>query len=185
VTGYAPAVVPDVEVEAGVELFPLPQPIAVNESSRNNIASPVHRRRRAGAPKNSRPAKARVPIPPNTDLPRDATLPAVVVSVRVAVAAVLPLMVTEDEMLHVGLSTGFAMLVVTAHDKLTCPVNPEEGLTVTAVVLPLVAPGFTVIAPLLLNEKLAATEVPVTIAEKLVEAVILPVVRSVPVTVKV
>jgi hypothetical protein len=115
---------------------------------------------------------------------RNAALAAVVASVSVAVAA-LPLIVTDEGMLHVGVSTGFVMLVVTAHDKLTCPVNPFDGVTVTTAVLPLVAPGLTVIAPLLLNVKPATAEEPVTVTVKLVDAVIFPVVASVPVTVNV
>jgi hypothetical protein len=113
-----------------------------------------------------------------------ALVEAVVVTVSVAVTAELPLMVTEAGMLQVGISVGFAMLVVTAQERSTAPVKPFDGVTVIFAVLPLVAPGLSVIEPLLLNVKLPATVVPlVTVTFTTVVSVIFPVVASVPVTV--
>jgi hypothetical protein len=85
---------------------------------------------------------------------------------------------------QVGESVGLAMAVVTAQERFTVPVKPFEGVTVMVAVLPLVAPGLTVMEPPWLNAKLALTVVPpVTVTLTTVVAVIFPVLRSVPVTV--
>ena len=61
--------------------------------------------------------------------------------VSVALAAVVPEMVTEAGKLQVtGLVAPEGEDVV-AHVRLTAPVNPEAGVTLTASVLPVVAPG--------------------------------------------
>jgi hypothetical protein len=79
----------------------------------------------------------------------------VVVAVRVAVSAVVPLIETEvGERLHVAALTGLERLVVTAQVSATEPVNELEGVTVMMEVLPLVAPALTLIPPLLVREKL-------------------------------
>lgn len=63
-----------------------------------------------------------------------------------AVAADVPLMSTEDGMLHVGRSIAPEGLVVRAHFRFTAPRKPPLGVTVTVDVLPVVAPAFTVTA---------------------------------------
>jgi hypothetical protein len=74
----------------------------------------------------------------------------VVVAVSVAVSAVVLLIVTDvGERLHV---TGLVALdgdVVTAHVSATVPENELDGVTVIVEVLPEVAPGLSVMAPLL------------------------------------
>ena len=86
----------------------------------------------------------------------------VVVAVRVAVCTEVSLIVTEvGERLHVGSLTGFETLVVTVQESETEPVNEFDGVTEMVDVLPVVAPAVTLIAPLLLREKLV---VPVVVA---------------------
>lgn len=106
---------------------------------------------------------------------------AVVLTVKVAVAAPAPLIVTEDGIVQVGGSTGLEMLVLTAQVRFTWPVKPPEGVTLIVVVLPVVAPGATVMFPLLLSAKPGRIIVTVTFTEVL--AVIVPVAASAPVTV--
>ena len=70
--------------------------------------------------------------------------------VRVAICAVVPLIVTEvGEILHVAGSV--AAFDVNEQLRFTMPVNPPDGVTVMVEVLPVVAPGATLIAPLLLK----------------------------------
>ena len=69
---------------------------------------------------------------------------AVVFTVNVDVCAVVPLIVMEAGILHVAGSV--AAFVLKAQLKLTVPVNPPVELTVIVDVLPVVAPGVTVIA---------------------------------------
>lgn len=78
-----------------------------------------------------------------------AVVAAVVAIVSVAVCAVVPLSDTEaGDRLQVAGS--LAAVGATAHVKATAPVNPlDEGVTVIVEVLLLVAPGLTVMAPLL------------------------------------
>jgi hypothetical protein len=79
---------------------------------------------------------------------------AVVVTVTVTVDAAVPLIVTEEVLSeHVGGAVGLLKAVVTAQLRVTVPVNPPAGVTVIVDVFPLVAPGATVIPPLLLRAK--------------------------------
>ena len=55
--------------------------------------------------------------------------------------------------LHVGASVAPDGLAVTAQVRLTVPVNEPDGVMVIVEVLPVVAPGETVIAPLFINVK--------------------------------
>ena len=65
----------------------------------------------------------------------------VVLTIRVVVCAVEPLMVTEAGMLHVAGS--LAALGVIAQLRLITPVNPSEGVKLMVDVFPVVAPGTT------------------------------------------
>src|ERR1039458_8417159 len=81
---------------------------------------------------------------------------AVVATVSVEVCAVAPLMVTEaGERLHVAGS--LAATGLTAQVRATAPVSPFEGVTVIVELLPVVAPGTTVMLPLLVKAKPGAT----------------------------
>ena len=73
---------------------------------------------------------------------------AVVEMVRVAVPAVMPVMFTVpvEPKLNVGGYTAPVGLEVTAAARVTLPVKPPAGVTVTVEVFPLVAPGVTVTA---------------------------------------
>src|SRR5580700_9162679 len=144
--------------------------------------NPARRRLRFGNPKN-RTAASRVPGNPKRSGSLSAVVPAVVVTVRVAVAAAVPAIVTFAGTPQVGGSVGFASAVVTAQERFTCPVNPPDGVTVRLAVFPVDAPGVTVIAPLLLRLNPADATTPVTVTFTMVVAVILPVVASTPVTV--
>ena len=68
----------------------------------------------------------------------------VVLTVRVVVCAVVPLMVTEVGMLHVAGS--LAAVGVIAQLRLITPVNPPEGVKLIVDVFPVVAPGATLTA---------------------------------------
>jgi hypothetical protein len=79
---------------------------------------------------------------------------AVVFTVNVAVEGPSPpMIVTEEGILQVGGSTGLGMLVLTAQLRFTRPRKLPEGVAVIVIVLPVVAPGVTVIFPLLLRLK--------------------------------
>lgn len=65
----------------------------------------------------------------------------VVLTVRVVVCAVEPLMVTEVGMPHVAGS--LAAVGVIAQLRLIAPVNPPEGVKLIVDVFPVVAPGAT------------------------------------------
>ena len=74
-------------------------------------------------------------------------------TVKVEVCAAVPAMVTEA-----GCRAQVAGLVapegpVTAHVRPTAPVRPATGVTVIVAVFPVVAPAFTVTAPLGTREK--------------------------------
>jgi hypothetical protein len=73
---------------------------------------------------------------------------AVVDTVNVAVCAVVPLKFVNEagERLHVAGS--LAAVGVMAQVSATVPVNPPDGVTLIVEVLPVVAPGLTVMAPL-------------------------------------
>ena len=75
-----------------------------------------------------------------------------VVMVSVLVAAVVPEMVTGEVTKQVG-STFPAGGFVSAQVRFTPPVNPFDGVAVIVEVLPVVAPGLTVIPPLLVSAK--------------------------------
>jgi hypothetical protein len=111
-------------------------------------------RRRADIPKKQNIANAKTPARRRVGLAglARAVLPlaAVVLTVRVAVTAVLPVIVTEAGTEHVG---GTVTLGPMLQDKLTVPVNPPVGVIVTTDVFPVVAPRVTVMPPLLVNEK--------------------------------
>jgi hypothetical protein len=79
---------------------------------------------------------------------------AVVLTVRVAVAADTPVMFTDiGAIVHVGGAVGLVKAVATAQLRLTVPVKPPNGVIVMVAVFPVVAPGATVMPPLLLNAK--------------------------------
>jgi hypothetical protein len=61
---------------------------------------------------------------------RAAAAPAIVFTVRVAVAAAAPEIAGGCETEHVGVSTAPAGLAVTAHARATVPVKPPLGVTV-------------------------------------------------------
>jgi hypothetical protein len=107
---------------------------------------------------------------------------AVEFTVSVAVAADAPVMLTLDGTLHVGGSLGLAMLVATAHVRLTAAVNPPDGVTEMMDVFPDVAPGETVRLPLFVRAKLGLAGA-VIVRFTTVLAVMVPVATSVPVTV--
>ena len=48
---------------------------------------------------------------------------------------------------QVGALAGLEMVIVTAQERFTCPVSPPEGMIVTKELLPLIAPGATVMLP--------------------------------------
>jgi hypothetical protein len=111
-------------------------------------------RRRADTPKKHNITNAKTPARRRLGLPGLARaavpLEAVVLTVKVAVTAVLPVIATEAGTEHVG---GTVALGPMLQDKLTVPVNPPEGAIVTTEVFPVVAPRVTVMPPLLVNEK--------------------------------
>ena len=79
---------------------------------------------------------------------------AVVVIVIVAVAGDVPAIFTDvAPIAHVGGAIGFVKAVVTEQLRVTVPVKPPDGVIVIVDVFPMVAPGMTVMPPLLLNVK--------------------------------
>jgi hypothetical protein len=77
---------------------------------------------------------------------------AVVEAVSVAVCAAVLLMVTEvGDMLHVAAFVALVGVLVTAQVSATVPVNEVAGVTVMVDVLPVVAPGASVMLPLLVS----------------------------------
>jgi hypothetical protein len=91
----------------------------------------------------------------------------VLVAVKVAVCAVVPLIDTDvGERLHVTGLVPLETLVVTEQVRSTAPVNELSGVTVMAVVLPLVAPAVTVMLPPLEREK---PELPAGAAQKFLQ----------------
>jgi hypothetical protein len=79
----------------------------------------------------------------------------VVAAVNVAVSGDVPLIVIEaGERLHVVGLTAFAGAVVIAQLRVSVPVNEFDGVTVIVEVLLVVAPGATVMLPLLVSAKL-------------------------------
>ena len=181
-TVYAPAVVPGLAgvppppplppVPPVLELPPLPPPQPITKvdtdtsrtSMPRNVCQP---RRRAGTPKNSTqanvaPAAAYQGTPPVFGWTKAALVGAVVTTVSVEVWAVAPLIVTEaGETLHVAASLAAAGL--TAQVKVTAPANPPDPVTLIVDPLPVVAPGLTVMLPLLLRAKPGGTAFTVTV----------------------
>jgi len=85
-----------------------------------------------------------------------ALVAAVVMIVSVEVCAVAPEIVTDvGERLHVAGS--LAAVGLTAQLKLTAPLNPFAPVVLIVDLLPIVAPGLTVMFPLLLRAKLGFT----------------------------
>ncbi len=80
-------------------------------------------------------------------------------TVSVAVPAVVPEIVTGLVIEHVGASE---TLELTAHVNDTAPLNPPPGVTVMVEVLPVVAPAATVIPPLSLSTTVGFGELTVT-----------------------
>jgi hypothetical protein len=91
-----------------------------------------------------------------------ALVAAVVVIVSVEVCAVAPERVTDvGERLHVA--GPLAAIGLTAQLKLTAPLNPFDPVALIVDVLPVIAPGLTVMFPLLLRAKLGFTTTAVTV----------------------
>jgi len=109
-----------------------------------------------------------------------AAVAAVVLTVSVAVPAVVPVIATGELTEQVGGSVSFVGVI--AQLKVTLPVNPPPGVTVIVDVFPVVAPGAIVIAPLFVNVTVSVAETAATVTATAVEAVRLP---EVPVTVTV
>jgi hypothetical protein len=87
-------------------------------------------------------------------------------AVSVAVCTPAPVMPTDDGMLQVTGLVAFAGAVVTEQLNATVPVKPLEGVTVMVDVLPVVAPGSTVMAPLLDTENVGTGAVTVTVEDE-------------------
>jgi hypothetical protein len=130
-------------------------------------SNPCQPRRRPGTPKNRTqakvaPAAAYQGAPPALGSAKAALAAAVVLTVTVEVWAVAPLIVTEaGETLHVAGSLAAAGL--TAQVKATAPLNPPAPVTLMVEVLLVLAPGLTVMLPLLLRAKLGGTAFTVTV----------------------
>jgi hypothetical protein len=74
-----------------------------------------------------------------------------VVTVKAALAALLPAIETVDGTLHVGDEAGEPGAADTAQTRLTTPVKPPEGDTEMVELLPVVAPALIVRLPLLVS----------------------------------
>ena len=96
-----------------------------------------------------------------------------VVTVSVAVNAVVPVMLTEGVTLQVAGLVAPAGAVVTAQVRLTAPVKPFAGVTVIVDVLPVVAPAAIVTLPLFERAKVGGTKA-VTVTFTMVVWVIAP-----------
>lgn len=188
VTVYVPAVVPPVLPPVVVVVLPddpepPPQPIHPMEERRMRATASVVQGRRVGTPKKMTTASI---VPGKLSLSMlvaAVVVGAVLLTVRLAVVALPPETVTEAGTTQVGVLVGLAMLVVTAHERLTCPVNPPDGVMLMAEVLPFVAPGAIVMPPLLPRLNEAGDAVPVTVRLTFAAADIFPVVASTPVIV--
>lgn len=128
----------------------LMRPVVRNVRNANMPSSVRKRRRRAGMPKRRRQASAAPPwyqrMPGSAGWAKAVVLGAVVVMVRVAVPAVVPVMETGlvEPKLRVGRSCAPEGLEARVAVRATLPVKPLLGVTVTATVLPVVDPGVTV-----------------------------------------
>jgi hypothetical protein len=96
-----------------------------------------------------------------------AVVAGVVPKVKTSVCADVPLMVTEGvARLHVGRSLAPDGELVMAQVIATAPVNPPDGVTVMVEVLPVVAPGLTVMLLPLVRAKLGgAATLTVTVVD--------------------
>jgi hypothetical protein len=161
-------------------LPPPPHPIAATEAKKTTRASMAIqlRRRRAGIPSRQTSASA---VPPadcqgNFAGRSSEAVAAVVETVSVAVAVVA---IEAGATAHVGRSVAPAGLAVIEQERAIEPENPPDAVGLIVEVLPEVAPGLTVMLPLLARVKLGvAAEVTVTLT--VVVEVIAP---DVPVTV--
>jgi len=127
---------------------------------RNDTVSIVfHLRRRTGRTIKNNITAIAVPSSGTKNLFRGTAwaVELVVFTVNVAVSAPVPVNVTEDGILQVGISVGLAMAVVTTQAMATVPLNPFDEVTVIVAELPVVTPGRMVMAPLLLIAKLELT----------------------------
>ena len=144
---------------------PPPHPMATPETNRTSSESMASQlRRRLGMPKRNTSARTAPPVDGQKSLRGSLrAVAAVVEMVRVEVCAVVPLRVTEGEV-KLQVAGSLAAVGVMAQVRLTVPVNPlAPGVTVMVEVLPLVAPGLTVMLPLLLREKVLAAADTVTL----------------------
>jgi hypothetical protein len=120
-----------------------------------------------------------VPVTVNTYAPGEVA--DVVATVKAAVAAVLPVMLTDEGTLQVAGLAAPVGLELMAQDNPTAPVNPLAGVTVMVDVLPEVAPGVTVTeVPLIVNDGAADG---VMVKVKVVVAVLVAEAESCPVSV--
>src|SRR5579872_2472380 len=131
---------------------PLQPMTAAVSTTTASMESVRQARRRAGIPKKTSKASTAPPSPKRnlvSGRSSSAALGAVVATESVAVAAVVPVMLTLEGMEQVGGSDPPAGELVIAQERLTAPVKPLEGVTVMVEVLPVVAPRATVMLPLL------------------------------------
>lgn len=114
--------------------------------------------------------------PGRTGRTRAPVVAGVVVTVSVPVAAVVPVMLTGDvePKLNVGGLVAPVGLDVCAAVRTTLPVKPPLGVTVMVAVLPVIAPGATVIVPPLVRAKLGGGTKAVTVTPTMVVWVIEP-----------
>ena len=94
-------------------------------------------------------------IPPAFRWSKAAVVAAVVVRVSADVPAVVLLIVTEAGE-SAQAAGSLAAVGAMAQVRATAPVNPPDGVTLIVDVLPVVAPGLTVMLPLLVRAKLGA-----------------------------
>jgi len=132
------------------------------------MPSSVRQQRRAGMPMKNSKANETPPALNNkfSNGWRSVALAgAVVDTVRVAAAPEVPATSTVEGMLQVTGSTAFIGLKVTAQVSLTVPVNPFDGVTLTVVVFPVVAPRFISMLPLLLSANVGTPAVTIASIE--------------------
>ena len=105
-------------------------------------------------------------------IPRAAVVSAVLFTVRVAVTAVVPVIVGGVVTRQVGISVAPAGLLVTAHASATALVKPPLGVTVIVDVAGVPGVIFDIATPL--SAKFGTGAGPVTVTETLVPSVMLP-----------
>ena len=109
---------------------------------------------------------------------------AVVLTVSVLVTAVLPAIVADAGLIvQVGPYDALAGEEVMAQENVTAPVKPLVGVAVMVAPLPVVAPGATLMLPLLLSVSPGGKGLPVTVTVEVVLALMLPLCAETPVTV--